>query len=419
MTADGARGFQASGAGAGERVDLVLLGAGALIVCAFGAMAWLHARPGEPAFMAALALASVGYVIALARLARRPSVSRRTLFLCLVLAFAGRAALLTLPDDQGGDARRYVWDARVQRAGLSPYYARPNDPTLSGLHTDLTRGVHAPWLPTIYPPVAQLYFRVVASVDESIRAFRVAAVFLEQWGREGDGPGEFRNPVGIAIGRDGAVYVSDYEQDRIQTFTATGTFLRAFGRSGSERGEFRAQADVTVDNAGSVYVADFYNHRVQKWRQNRSVERVIGHAGRLGSGALHYPAGVTLTADGELLVADAYNYQLQWFTPDGQFLRRVGYHVFWIWPRPVSSRSGFFVPTDTAVGPDGIIHVADSGNHRVVMLSRNGEYLTEWRIPEPDPNVFSPEHIAASPDGTIVYATDLAKSRVLVLRVGT
>lgn len=113
----------------------------------------------------------------------------------------------------------------------------------------------------------------------------------------------------------------------------------------------------------------------------------------------------------------AYNYQLQWFTADGQPLRRVGYHLFWLWPRPVSSRAGFFVPTDTAIGPDGIIHVADSGNHRVVMLSGKGEYMAEWRIPDPDPNIFSPEHVAASPARATVYATDLANDRVLILRV--
>jgi tripartite motif-containing protein 71 len=254
--------------------------------------------------------------------------------------------------------------------------------------------------------------------DARLRVVRFGAAgeFLGQWGSEGDGASEFRNPVGVAVGRDEAVHVSDYEQDRVQTFTTTGEFLRAFGRAGSGPGEFNAPAGLTSDSAGSLYVADFYNHRVQKWRDDGSFDRVIGHAGRLGAGALHYPTGVTVTPHEQLLVADAYNYQLQWFTADGQSRRRVGYHLFWLWPRPVSSRAGFFAPTDAAVGPDGTIHVADSGNHRVVMLSANGEYLTEWRIPNPDPNIFSPEQVAASPDGVTVYATDLANNRVLVLR---
>lgn len=242
---------------------------------------------------------------------------------------------------------------------------------------------------------------------------------LGEWGREGDGTGEFGNPVGVAVASDGSVYVSDYEQDRVQHFTATGGFLAAFGRSGSGPGEFDAPAGLAVDDTGAIYVADFYNHRVQKFRPGGVVEATIGLPGRLGPGALHYPTGVAITRDREVLVADAYNYQLQWFDRDGGPLRRVGYHLFWIWPRPVTSTSGFSVPTDAAVGPNGVIHVADSGNRRVVMLSPAGALLTEWRIPDANPAVFSPEHLALSPDGTMVYATDLGGNRVLVLRVTT
>lgn len=247
--------------------------------------------------------------------------------------------------------------------------------------------------------------------------FNPAGEFLGQWGGEGDGRGEFRNPVGVAVDRNGAVFISDYEQDRIQKFTPAGEFLLEFGRSGSRPGEFNAPAGLTVDNAGSLYVADFYNHRIQKFGEDGTFERVIGHSGRLGAGALHYPTGVTITARRELLVADAYNYQLQWFDLEGQPLRRVGYHLFWLWPRPVTSAAGFFAPTDTAAGRDGVIHVADSGNHRVVMLSDDGKYAAEWRIGDANPNVYSPEHIAVSLDGSTIYATDLAGNRVLVLTV--
>lgn len=61
--------------------------------------------------------------------------------------------------------------------------------------------------------------------------------------------------------------------------------------------------------------------------------------------------------------------------------------------------------------------MADSGNHRLVMLSSDGEYVAEWRVPDANPRVYSPEHVATSADGTTVYATDLAGHRVLVLAV--
>lgn len=248
--------------------------------------------------------------------------------------------------------------------------------------------------------------------------FNAAGEFLGEWGNEGDGPGEFRNPVGVAVDSDGAVYVSDYELDRIQQFTATGEFLLQLSRSGSGPGEFNSPAGLTFDDTGALYVADFYNHRVQK-RQETGAFRTIGHAGRLGPGALHYPTGVAITPQRELVVADAYNYQVQWFDLDGRPLHRAGYHLFWVWPRPVASAAGFSAPTGIAVGRDGLLHVADSGNRRVVMLSATGEYVTEWRLPDAASNVYSPEHLAASPDGSTVYATDLAGNRVLVLAITT
>jgi DNA-binding beta-propeller fold protein YncE len=247
--------------------------------------------------------------------------------------------------------------------------------------------------------------------------FNSAGEFLGQWGRKGDGRGEFRNPVGVVVGRNGTVHVSDFEQDRIQTFAPAGEFLHEVGRPGSGRGQFNSPAGLAVDEAGSLYVADFYNHRVQKFDEDGMFQGVFGHANRLGAGALHYPTGVAITPQRELLVADAYNYQLQWFDPGGSPLRQLGYHLFWLWPRPVTSTMGFFVPTDATVGSDGVTHVADSGNHRVVMLTADGAYVADWRIPDADANVYSSEHVAISPEGSVVYATDLGRNRVLVLGI--
>lgn len=263
-------------------------------------------------------------------------------------------------------------------------------------------------------PSGDLY--VTDALQRVIR-FSPEGAFRGQWGRQGEGPGEFSNAVGVAVARDGAVYVSDYDQDRVQQFDAEGRFVSQFGRSGSGRGQFNAPAGLAVDDGGFIYVADFYNHRIQKLRDDGLPHTIIGRPGRLGLGALHYPTGVTVTPQRLLLVADAYNYQLQSFDLEGAPIRRVGYHLFWVWPRRVASPAGFAVPTDATVGPDGLTHVADSGNHRVVMLSASGGYVAEWRIPDANPNIYSPEHVAVSSDGSTVYATDLAGDRVLVLRV--
>jgi alpha-1,6-mannosyltransferase len=166
----------ASAGGSGRWIPTALSTAGVAIAAAFWAIAWLELPPGGRGFMAAVAVATTGYVATVALLGRNAAVPRGLLLACLALALGGRAPLVTLPEAWSSDAVRYVWDARVQRAGLNPYDIRPEDEDVDGLHTDLTRRVDAAWLPTIYPPVAQLYFRAVAGIHESVRAFRVAAL---------------------------------------------------------------------------------------------------------------------------------------------------------------------------------------------------------------------------------------------------
>lgn len=241
--------------------------------------------------------------------------------------------------------------------------------------------------------------------------------FKGGWGAEGNGSEEFGNPVGVGVAPDGSVFVSDYDRDRIRKLASDGRFLLSFGGPGRGPGQFNAPAGLAVDPSGYLFIADFYNHRVQKFGADGSFAKILGRSGRVGAGALHYPTGVTVTPGGELLVADAYNHQLQWFDADGTPIRRAGHRLFRLWPRAALARRGFRVPTGVAAGPDGLLHVADSGNHRVVMLTAEGRYVTEWALPNAPPEVYSPEQIAISADGTTVYATDLASNRIVVLKV--
>src|SRR5438067_10454969 len=47
---------------------------------------------------------------------------------------------------------------------------------------------------------------------------------LQSWGEPGSGPSQFHVPHGIAVDRDGTVYVADRENSRLQLFTAAGVY---------------------------------------------------------------------------------------------------------------------------------------------------------------------------------------------------
>lgn len=156
-----------------------LLAAGLVLVAAMATIALWPLRTGEPAFVAAMGAGALAYAAAIWMVHHRAAPAPQVVWACVGLGLLARAVLLAAPEDVARDAIRYVWDARVQRAGLNPYEVRPDDPALAFLHTDLTRGMDAAWLPTIYPPAAQVYFRLVASIHESLAAFRVAAMLCD------------------------------------------------------------------------------------------------------------------------------------------------------------------------------------------------------------------------------------------------
>ena len=124
-------------------------------------------------------VASVLYLAAAWFVSTRSIESRRGWWLCLALALCMRAPLVMVEPTLSDDIYRYIWDGRIQGMGLNPYTAVPADPALASLHTDATRKMNHPALPTLYPPVAEWTFRGIAAVQPSVLAFKLAFVTLD------------------------------------------------------------------------------------------------------------------------------------------------------------------------------------------------------------------------------------------------
>jgi alpha-1,6-mannosyltransferase len=129
--------------------------------------------------MASLTLAGIVYLLAIREFFATPKFARRVVVVGLVLAAMWQIEFLRLPSGADDDIHRYVWDGRLQRRGYNPYVVVPSDPAVKGLHTPETRNLNNPDLPSPYPAGAQLFFRALATLQESTFALKVAFVVCE------------------------------------------------------------------------------------------------------------------------------------------------------------------------------------------------------------------------------------------------
>jgi sugar lactone lactonase YvrE len=108
---------------------------------------------------------------------------------------------------------------------------------------------------------------VADTLNDRIEVFDADGVFLRTWGKNGDGPGYFARPKGVAIDSDGHVWVADGMQDRIQVFTNEGQLLIAMGGHGLLPGQYQGLVNVASDNRRNrIYTSEIYPGRVQEFR---------------------------------------------------------------------------------------------------------------------------------------------------------
>ena len=132
-------------------------------------------------FVAIAAVAGLVYLAACLLVLRMRGRPPAAIWLVLGVAVALRLPVLAAPPFLSSDLYRYVWDGRVQQAGINPYRFVPGAAALRGLrdsaiYPHINRRDYAP---TIYPPMAQLVFRAIAAISPSLLTVKLAMVGFE------------------------------------------------------------------------------------------------------------------------------------------------------------------------------------------------------------------------------------------------
>ena len=174
---------------------------------------------------------------------RRPYRPRHT------ASTSGPTTAFYLTDDLDHTVRKFTTDGKLlQTLGTS---GQPSDTGIVGIDY---RTIRRPGPPFHRPTNVALAADGSVLVTDGygncrVHHFAPDGRLLSSWGEPGDGPGQFHLPHGIAVDRDGRIYVADRENSRIQIFSPQGKFL-------SQWTDVARPMQVFIDKHDNVFVAE-------------------------------------------------------------------------------------------------------------------------------------------------------------------
>ena len=263
---------------------------------------------------------------------------------------------------------------------------------------------------------------------------KTSGAYLAQFGKSGSGNGQFKGPQGIALDKEGHVWVADAGNSRLQElhttgeyvtqtpttgsadgvavdsaghvwavdtggdcveeFSATGEYLGQFGEEGTENGQFKQPRGIAVDSEGHIWVADTGNNRVQEFSAKGEVIRVFGSEGK-ENGQFKKPVSLAFNAEGNVWVGDAGDFRTQEFSSTGTFIRKF---------EVLGNQEGI------AVDAKGHVWVAASFNE-IFEYSATGEFISDFGGSGTGHGQFKvPAGIAIA--GENIYVVDRGNNRV-------
>ena len=200
---------------------------------------------------------------------------------------------------------------------------------------------------------------VIVDTDNGrVKAYAKDGTFLWSTGSAGTGLGQFKNPQGLGIGKDGTIYVADSNNRRIQVVSKDGAAQRTFGTID----QLGFPRDVAVDPVdGTLWVSDMTKRRVTHWKTDGTFLGALPVPIGTADTQLNAPFGIAADAE-RLYIADTASHKVKIFTKNGAFVTLFGSR---------GTGKGKFIQPDGVALYNGRLFVAEEGTERVSVWNLN------------------------------------------------
>jgi len=142
-----------------------------------------------------------------------------------------------------------------------------------------------------------------------IKKYNLEGNSLGSFGGRGQEPGKFWEPIGLALDKNGNIWVADTWNQRIQCLNPKGKALKLWDVPGWY-GPYLREPYIAIYKE-NVIVTDSAIHRILVFNMDGKLIKIIGKLGR-GEGEFNTPVGITL-GKGGLVVGEAGGCRVQIF----------------------------------------------------------------------------------------------------------
>ena len=226
---------------------------------------------------------------------------------------------------------------------------------------------------------------------------------VRSFGTEGTKEGQFTRPRGVAITNDGHILVTD--DHRLQKLTTDGVCVKSVGSSdvGNGQLQFNTPIGITVNpTTGQIFVTDYNNNRIQVFNNDLTFSRIITLK---GNKQLNAPYDVALDQEGCLYVADSFNHCITKVNTKGQHVTKFGLDK--------SAPHQLFQPTSLTID-NNIVYVSEAGNNRISIFRIDGTFLHCFGKKGSGEGEFNGPHGIAMDCLGNLYVSDSQNNRIVV-----